>query len=338
MSKFTLWLRKYAGSIMSVIGFVLLAILTYGDLGELFTEQYWQNVGGNLTSIGALSVGLVMIQVSIKQGISEQALSAGLNTQTTKDKYLEHKSLINKNRERYVYLPYFLTMRNARETKIRKREFLADNNFTSERALMLSKNKKLIKKYNAIKINVTADSIKWSTTDIVYQKNGRIEKLDAYRRRRAIRGVISGIVFMLATTLITGGMFLDPAEIPFWQKTIKLLTYAFVIMISAIIDIGKNYEKGAFGVPNELDEINNIWKEFEAWEVPSWVIEEVEKNSQSQEGVAMLDEDVLKLPAPPKYCENPGQVFEKEIIKTEEEYSERESSINSGTTLQEESV
>jgi hypothetical protein len=189
-------------------------------------------------------------------------------------------------------------MRNKRETKIKKREFLVDNNYTNENQLMISGNKKLIKKYKAIRINITADSIKWSTTDIVYNKNGTIEKLDAYRKRRAIRGVIQGIFFMFGATLITGGMFLDPADIPFWQKTVKLITYAFVIGITAVIDIGKNYEKGAFGVPNELDEINNIWREFESWVVPQWVVEEVEKNAKSQEHMAMLEEDIKKLPAP----------------------------------------
>ena len=61
---------------------------------------------------------------------------------------------------------------------------------------------------------------------------------------------------MFATTLITGGMFLDPAEIPFWQKTIKLITYIFAIAISIIPEINKNYEKGAFIVPDELEIID----------------------------------------------------------------------------------
>ena len=319
MSKFTLWLRKYAGSIISALGFIILAILTYGDLGELFTEKYWQNVGGNITSIGALSIGLVMIQVSIKQGISEQALSTGLNTKNTQDKYIEHKDILKRNQERNVYLPYFLSMRNVRETKMKKREFLADNDFKSEQALMLSGNKKLIKKYKSIKVNITSDSIKWSTTDIVYQKNGRIEKLSAYRKRRAIKGIVTGIIFMFATTLITGGMFLDVNEIPFWQKTLKLITYVFVIGITAVMDIGKNYEKGAFGVPNELDEINAIWKEFELWDVPLWVKEEVEKN-QNQDYISKLD----------------NETDSKEIVYMEEKADEREETIDARTTLQEE--
>jgi hypothetical protein len=321
MSNFTLWLRKYTGSIISALGFIILAILTYGDLGELFTEQYWQNVGGNISSIGALSIGLVMIQVSIKQGISEQALSVGLNTKNTQDKYIEHRDILKRNQARNIYLSYFLAMRNERETKLRKREFLSDNSFSSEHALMISGNKRLIRKYKSIKVNITVDSIKWSTTDIVYQKNGRIEKLEAYRKRRAIKGLVSGIILMFATTLITGGMFLDMNEIPFWQKTVKLITYAFVIGMTAILDIGKNYEKGAFGVPNELDEINNIWKEFELWEIPTWVIEEVERNQQ-QDTMLVLEEKV-------------EDTAENEVEEKGEEY-EREETTDSGTVIQEE--
>ena len=108
MSNFTKMLRKYIGSVIACIGTVLLVILTYGDLGELFTEQYWQNVGGNISSISALSIGLIMVQFSIKQGISEQALSLGLNTTGTSEKQKEHKDLVSKNREKIVYLPYFL--------------------------------------------------------------------------------------------------------------------------------------------------------------------------------------------------------------------------------------
>jgi hypothetical protein len=321
MSNFTLWLRKYTGSIISALGFIILAILTYGDLGELFTEQYWQNVGGNISSIGALSIGLVMIQVSIKQGISEQALSVGLNTKNTQDKYIEHRDILKRNQARNIYLSYFLAMRNERETKLRKREFLSDNSFSSEHALMISGNKRLIRKYKSIKVNITVDSIKWSTTDIVYQKNGRIEKLEAYRKRRAIKGLVSGIILMFATTLITGGMFLDMNEIPFWQKTVKLITYAFVIGMTAILDIGKNYEKGAFGVPNELDEINNIWKEFELWEIPTWVIEEVERNQQ-QDTMLVLEEKV-------------EDTAENEVEEKGEE-DEREETTDSGTVIQEE--
>ena len=334
MSKFTKALRKYIGAISAAIGTILLIILTYGDMGELFTDKYWANVGGNITSIGALSIGLIMIQVFIKQGLCEQALSAGLNTDKTSGKFGEHKELLKKNREKSMYLPYFLSMRNKRETKIKKREFLSTNDFTSERALMVSGNKKLIREYKAIKVDITSSSIRWSTTDIVYNKNGRIEKLEEYRRNRAIKGVVSGIFFMFATTLIAGGLFLDAADIPFWQKTIKLFTYLISIAISVIPEVLKNYEKGAFSVPNELDEINNIWREFEAWQVPDWVEKEVEECLKSNDHMALLDEDVLKLPAP-------AIVQEEEIIVEEvkeDKTHERESTIDSRADVQEESV
>ena len=272
------WLRKNIGIIISVIGLALLIILTFGDMGELFTEEYWKNVGGNLSSITALTMGLVMVQVAIKQGVSEQALSAGLNTENTKNKYIEHKGILERNREKSIYLPYFLTMRNKRETDRRKKEFLIDNNFTSEQMLRLSKNKRLIRKYDAIKTNVTADSIKWSTTDIVYNKHGRIEKLNEFRRKRTIRAIAIAILTMLGSTLIAGGLFLDVADIPFWQKLVKFMSYLITMAIMVVFDITKNYEKGAFSVPNELDEVNNIWKEFELWIIPEEIKKEVEKD------------------------------------------------------------
>ena len=76
------WIRRNIGFIISSLGLILLIIVTYGDIGELFTEQYWINVGGNLSSISALTVGLMFI-IMIKQGVSEQALSKGLNTPGT---------------------------------------------------------------------------------------------------------------------------------------------------------------------------------------------------------------------------------------------------------------
>ena len=279
------WIRKNIGMIVSSIGLVLLVILTFGDMGELFTEKYWENVGGNITSISALSIGLVLIQTTIKQGVSEQALSAGLNTQSTKDKYKDHKNIRMLCVEKEIYLPYFLTCRNNRETKRRKREFLVDNNFTSERMLRLSGKKKLIKRYESILTNITADSIKWSTTEIVYNKNGQIEKLEVYRKKRAFKAVFVGMIWMFATTLITGGLFLDVTQIPLWQKFVKLFTYLITIAMSVIFDVGKNYEKGAFGVPNELEEVNGIWKEFSMWVAPEWVKQEVAENSKQE----MLD-------------------------------------------------
>ena len=88
---------------------MLLCIITYGDLGEILTESYWQNVKENLTSIGFLSVALTMIQVSIKQGVSEQALQRGLNTTITAEKYKDHRNIIHRLSDKMIYLPYFFT-------------------------------------------------------------------------------------------------------------------------------------------------------------------------------------------------------------------------------------
>jgi hypothetical protein len=351
MNQITKWLRKNIGLIVSIIGVVLLVILTFGDMGELFTEKYWENVGGNLSSISALTIGLVMIQTTIKQGVSEQALSAGLNKQETKDKYDEHKKVRKECREKEIYLPYFLDLRNRRETKRKKREFLIDNNFTSEKKLFASGNNRLINKYNQIQINITADSIKWSTTEIVFKKNGQIEKLDAHRKKRAVKGFLTGIAWMLGATLITGGLFLDTADIPLVQKVIKLFSYFLTIAFSVVFDICREYEKGAFGVPNELEEVNGIWEEFKQWEVPDWVEKEVEANnlpedieySQPKQDVqSQVEETPLEnIESEEKEPENVpillGYDEEKEI---EEEivYESKREELDTRTDVQEESI
>lgn len=352
MNQITKWLRKNIGLIVSIIGVVLLVILTFGDMGELFTEKYWENVGGNLSSISALTIGLVMIQTTIKQGVSEQALSAGLNKDDTQKKYTEHKSVRKDCREKEIYLPYFLDLRNRRETKRKKREFLIDNNFTSEKKLFASGNKRLINKYNQIQINITADSIKWSTTEIVFKKNGQIEKLDSYRKKRAVKGFLTGIAWMLGATLITGGLFLDTADIPLVQKVIKLFSYFLTIAFSVVFDICKNYEKGAFGVPNELEEVNCIWEEFKQWEVPEWVEKEVEINNMPD----MEDDQLKPIPKPqveetPKediVVEEPVQNepenepillgYRNEEIKEEIVYESKRDEFDTRTDLQEESI
>ena len=247
------------------------------------------------------------------------------------------------NQEKHVYLPYFLAIRNKRETRRRKREFLVDNNFTSEKMLRASGKTRLIKAYDAIQTNITVDSIKWSTTEIVYNKNGRIEKLETYRKKRLVKGLITGFVFMIATTFITGGLFLDTAEIPFWQKVVKLVTYLIVIALSVLFDIGKNYEKGAFGVPNELEEINSIWEEFASWEIPSWVKKEVEDNEKQEN----LEEEQQTLQTEKQEIDDsqlewiPLLSFGNENVKVleEEDYeSDREESVDAGTDIQEKPI
>lgn len=350
MNQITKWLRKNIGLIVSIIGVVLLVILTFGDMGELFTEKYWENVGGNLSSISALTIGLVMIQTTIKQGVSEQALSAGLNKDDTQKKYTEHKTIRKDCREKEIYLPYFLDIRNKRETRRRKREFLVDNNFTSEKKLFESGNQKLIKKYNQIQINITADSIKWSTTEIVFKKNGQIEKLDTYRKKRAVKGFLTGVAWMLGATLITGGLFLDTAEIPFVQKVIKLFSYFLTIAFSVVFDICKNYEKGAFGVPNELEEVNGIWEEFKQWQVPEWVEKDVEMNNmpedledekskQTEKVEEETPKEDIEIEGP---CEDKEEIillgYKNEEIKEEIVYESKREESDTRADVQEESI
>jgi hypothetical protein len=276
-------LRKNIGTIVACLGFILLCIMTLGDLGELFGDDYWANVKRNLTAIGFTSVGLTIIQVAIKQGLAEQALQRGLNTERTMQKYEEHKNAIKENNDKMVYLPYFLQIYNKRHTKLQKRECLINNNYNSEEALYSSGDKKLIKIYNAIIVNVTAASIKWSTVNIVYNKKGQILTLDEHRRHRLYSAMFMSLASMIGVTFLTGGLFFSPSEEPIWQKFVKLFTYCVAIAIGSVFTVIKEYEKGAFGVPNDLDEINQIWYEFKRWEIPEWVETEVKRLNQESE-------------------------------------------------------
>lgn len=283
---FTRALRKNIGTIIAFIGFVLLCIVTFGDLGEIFSEDYWENVEENLLGISFVSIGLTFIQTSIRQGVAEQALQKGLNTERTTKKYEEHRAIIMNNNDKQIYLPYFLQVYNKKHTKLRKQEFLVSNNYSSVKMLYTSGGRKLIRGYEKIRTHITAASIKWSTIDIVYDKNGRILTLNDYRRRRATKSLISSFVTMIGTTFVTGGLFFSPNEEPLWQKFVRLFTYCFAIAIGVVFTVVKEYEKGAFGIPNDLDEINQIWHEFELWEVPEWVIKEVEALNKDEEVIA----------------------------------------------------
>ena len=319
---FTAKLRKYVGTIVAVIGFILLCIITFGDLGEIFGEQYWHNVANNLTAIGFMSVGLVCIQTAIKQGLAEQALQRGLNSERTTEKYDEHKKAIKDNIDRMLYLPYFLQIYNKRHTKLRKREFLVNNNFNSEKMLYLSGNKKLIRQYERILTNVTAVSIKWSTIDIVYDKNGRIMTLDEYRKKRLVKGLALSFMSMIGVTFLTGGLFFTPSGEPLWQKFVKLFVYILSIAITSIFVVIKEYEKGAFGVPNDLDEINQIWYEFSRWDVPEWVQTEVDNLNKEAE-------------ANPTENATADTNKDNKEVSNEQEGKAAETPINSGTDLQE---
>lgn len=270
-------IRKNIGTIVAAFGFVLLCIITFGDLGEIGTDVYWQNVRNNLTSIGFVSISLTLIQTVIKQGIGEQALQRGLNTENTTKIYEEHKTLIKSCAERLLYLPYFLQIYNERNTLNKKREFLVNNGYISEQALLCSKHPLLIHKYKCIRVSLNTSCIKWATVDIVYDKKGRIVTLREYRIKNIVYGIIISLSLMIGTSFLTYGLFFTLNDVPIWQKFVKLITYIIVIALSSILDIIKNYEKGAFSVPNELEEINEIWREFKEWVIPDWVIKEVEE-------------------------------------------------------------
>lgn len=262
---------------------MLLCIITFGDLGEVVTADYWLNVANNLTSISFMTIGLTLIQVSIKQGLAEQALQRGLNSDKTAEVYEAHKNIIKTCNDKIIYLPYFLQIYNKRHTSLRRREFLVNNGYNSEAALYNSTDKRLIKKYRRIKINITAASIKWSTVDITYNKEGRIVTLNEHRIQRIRASIIGSFASMIGVTFLAGGLFFVPSAEPLWQKFVKLLTYIMAIAIGAVFTVVKEYEKGAFGVPNELDEINQIWHEFKMWEVPEWVVKEVAKLNENTE-------------------------------------------------------
>lgn len=275
-------LRKNIGTIVAILGFILLCIVTFGNLGDLVTDEYWRNVGHNLTAISFVSIGLTLIQVAIKQGLAEQALQRGLNTENTIVKYEEHKAHLKNNIDRMIYLPYFLQNYNKRHTALQKREFLINNNYASEDSLMASGNNKLIKRYNKIIVRITAASIKWSTTEIVYNKDGRILTLDEYRAKRMTKAVTGSLVALIGVTFLTGGLFFSASTEPLWQKFVRLFTYVVTIAITSVFSVVKEYEKGAFGVPNELDEINQIWHEFTTWDIPDWVKAEVTEHNESE--------------------------------------------------------
>jgi hypothetical protein len=275
-------LRKNIGTIIAALGFVLLCIITLGDLGEILAEEYWASVWDNMTAISFVSIGLTVIQTAIKQGLAEQALQRGLNTERTAQKYEEHRNAIKENNERMVYLPYFLQIYNKRHTKLRKQEFLINNNYSSEKALREFGSPKLIKEYERIVVVLTASDIKWATVDVVRDKQGKILTLDRHRRNRLRGSIFASLAAMIGVTFLTGGLFFSPSTEPLWQKLVKLFTYCVAIAIGSVFTVIKEYEKGAFGVPNDLDEINQIWFEFKSWEIPEWVRQEVEKLNQEE--------------------------------------------------------
>lgn len=268
-------LRKNIGTIIAIFGFFILCIITFGDIGTIATDIYWQNVRENIMSISFMSIGLSLVQLVVKQGISEQALQKGINTENTKNKYDEHKNKIFSCNDRMIYLPYFLQVYNARNTSILRRDFLVNNGYSTEQNLLQSGKKHLIREYNKIRVNIIPSKIRWSTTEVVHNKDGHIQTLKEYRIKRLAFAFMKSVIFMLGMTLFAQGLFFETSGEPLWQKFVKLGGYIFVIIISSVFDVTKEYEKGAFGIPNELDEVNEIWDEFKAWKIPDWAIKEV---------------------------------------------------------------
>lgn len=275
-------LRKNIGTIIAALGFILLCIITLGDLGEILAEEYWASVWDNLTAISFVSIGLTVIQTAIKQGLAEQALQRGLNTEHTATKYDEHRKVIKDNNERMIYLPYFLQIYNKRHTKLRKQEFLINNGYSSEKALRASGQEKLLKEYDNIVVLLTVADIKWATVNVVRDKQGKILTLDRHRQNRLRSSILASLAAMIGVTFLTGGLFFSPGTEPLWQKFVKLFTYCIAIAIGSVFTVIKEYEKGAFGIPNDLDEINQIWYEFKSWEIPRWVLKDVEKLNQEE--------------------------------------------------------
>ena len=269
-------IRRNIGTIVAAIGFSLLCIITFGNLGEIATAQYWLNVRENFTSIGFTTLGLTMIQVTIKQGISEQGLQRGLNTEEATKKYKEHRELIKNSAEKIMYLPYFLQAYNDRNTLLKRREFLVNNGYSSEKALFASGRRRVIRKYRHLRVALTTSRIKWATTEICYNKHGQIMTLSEYRTKRIVWAVITSLLMMVGVSFLARGLFFTESSEPLWQKFVKLLGYVLAIAVGSITEVVKSYEKGAFGFPNELEEINEIWREFQSWAVPEWVKREME--------------------------------------------------------------
>lgn len=278
------FLRKNIGVFVAFFGFTLLVIMTFGDLGELMTEEYWANVKENLTAITYTTIGLTMIQTAIRQGLSEQALQRGLNTEKATTAYQAHRDLIKSCVEKIQYLPYFIHNYNARNTNLKKREFLVTNGFSSEKVFLDHASKRDIRKYKSIKVQISCSSIKWATSEIKYKKNGRVETLAEHRTKRIIFNIGSSLLCMVAVAFITRGLFFAEVEEPLYEKFIKLLTYTVSIILGSILGVVKEYERGAFSVPNILDDINEIWIEFKNWNIPDWVVKEMEEIENETKG------------------------------------------------------
>ena len=131
-----------------------------------------------------------------------------------------------------------------------------------------------------------------------------------YRLRRARSGIVKAFLIFAGTTLITTGLVAENLQTSLLDKLIQLGVYVLVIAASVIFDVGKNYEKGAFGVPNELAAVNGIWAEFEKWTIPQWVIEEIENESKE------VVKDEQRTETKKKKQLTPQQIYKKNLKKS----------------------
>jgi hypothetical protein len=268
-------IRKNIGSIVSLLGFLAFSILIYGGLSDIDGAHYWVNVYNNLTQIGLNSIAATLLQVLIKQGLAEQALQKGINTEDTILKYEEHRDIRQRLFAKEKYLPYFLIEKNERETKHAKQEFIVNKGFKNEKHFYETASPRVIKKYDKIMIKWRASSIKWTSAKIEYDKFGRIITLPEHRQHRALKGVIYSAFFMILLTFLARDLFVSFDWSKFWVKTILLFGYAIVMAATVTFDLISEYEYGKFAVAVSLEEINKIWLEFERWEVPEQVLDEV---------------------------------------------------------------
>ena len=51
-----------------------------------------------------------------------------------------HKAIIKANNDKQIYLPYFLQIYNKKHTKLRKQEYLVNNNYSSVKTKYCSGN------------------------------------------------------------------------------------------------------------------------------------------------------------------------------------------------------
>ena len=274
---FTEKLKKNIGAIVAGISFFIIIILTYCNILEINTARYRANVWSNLINISLMSAALTFIQVAVRQGICEQFLTSGMNTENTIAKYGEHKEVLERLKFKNIFMPFFLRERNARMTRIKKSEYLASqtdksgNIFLREADFYARAKKSKVRKYNSLRVCWTPDDLRWTSTQIEYDKENRIIKLPKHRIIRARNGILTAIASMLVIILIAKNLFDDFTWNNFSQQTVQIVLYAITIAITTLFPAAAEYEYGKFTMPNILDEINLVLFEFENWNIPDEV-------------------------------------------------------------------